>query len=102
MIRTLPCTYGATGEEVEEGIWRTLIGNRGLNRQAETFDNEDEMREGFKDFLRSKTARLLNRTNRESDSRLYELFVSGFMYKMIGRRFFLTRSGLMGMGPPSI
>ncbi|GES65443.1 related to het-6-heterokaryon incompatibility protein [Aspergillus terreus] len=102
MIRTLPRTYGATGEEVEEVLWRTLIGNRGLNRLEKTFDNEEEMREGFKDFLCAKTARLLNRTNKELVSPRYELFVSGFMYNMIGRRFFLTRSGLMGMGPPSI
>jgi hypothetical protein len=103
MIRTLPRIYEATGEETEEALWRTLVGNRNRSRGSKEFSDEAEIREAFKDFLRAKTL-LLYRINTipKFIMRRFETFVNTFISNMLGRRFFLTQSGLMGMGPPSI
>jgi hypothetical protein len=107
LMKQLPLTYAATGEEIEEALWRTLVGNRDAERGgpaagAGAFTQAPRVRDSFHEFIRAKLLGIKSGQAAPAGAQMlqgYETFTRFWMYNMIGRRFFFTKNGLMGMGP---
>ena len=102
MIRRLPSTYAPTGEEVEEALWKTLVGNCGMKLSERGFPEEQEVRESFKELMRFHLLKVY-RPQEPVPRRIVkqdEKFLRLHMYHMAGRPFFVTRRGVLGMGGP--
>lgn len=102
MIRRLQSTYAPTREDVEEALWKTLVGNRGKKLSGRGFPEEQEVRESFNELMRFHLLKVY-RPQEPVPRRILkqdEKFLRLHMYNMAGRPFFVTRGGLLGMGGP--